>query len=254
MQEKCPVCGKIISANENKCSECGFTELHKTFISKIDAEEWIEKVVKPYKIKYEESKHRKITENKSKAQNNNHINKAQTIYFHEGIYTGDIVNGKRHGYGEMRYMSGNVYKGEWVDNLINGRGKYKWHYGDIYEGEWIRGKKHGHGKYMWSDGQTYEGNYIDDKRHGYGEMRYADGTTYKGQWENGKQKPYNQQTSKQLPASNNKKEENNLVVNLVGLLGFAGAGFFIGLLFGGGSVSCGFAGMLGFVIGFMFMN
>lgn len=78
MQEKCPVCGKIISASENKCSECGFTELHKTFISKIDAEEWIEIVVKPYKEKYEESK-----------RNNN----IQTLYVYNGTYTGEVLNG-----------------------------------------------------------------------------------------------------------------------------------------------------------------
>ena len=55
MVEKCPVCKNNIKINDRACSVCGFTDLHREFITKEDGELWIKNVVEPYKKKYEES-------------------------------------------------------------------------------------------------------------------------------------------------------------------------------------------------------
>lgn len=54
MRELCPVCKTEVAENDIKCKNCGFDDLHKIFISKIDAEEWIEKIVTPKRKEYEQ--------------------------------------------------------------------------------------------------------------------------------------------------------------------------------------------------------
>lgn len=55
MTEKCPVCKNNIKENDKFCSVCGFTDLHREFITKEDGELWLKNVVLPYRKKYEES-------------------------------------------------------------------------------------------------------------------------------------------------------------------------------------------------------
>ncbi|XP_021267280.1 radial spoke head 10 homolog B2 isoform X2 [Numida meleagris] len=50
-------------------------------------------------------------------------------------YTGDFVNGERHGRGRFIYASGAVYDGEWVHNKKHGKGKFVFKNGNVYEGE-----------------------------------------------------------------------------------------------------------------------
>ena len=40
-------------------------------------------------------------------------------------YKGQMVDGKKHGWGEMRWINGNYYKGFWIENKIHGKGLYK---------------------------------------------------------------------------------------------------------------------------------
>ena len=54
MAEKCWVCNSEININDTKCPVCGFADLHKDFISKEDAENWMKTVVEPYRVKYNE--------------------------------------------------------------------------------------------------------------------------------------------------------------------------------------------------------
>ena len=121
------------------------------------------------------------------------------------VYSGDVLNGKRHGKGKCTWEDGEVYEGEWQNDKRNGRGKYifadgrvyegeykdgkhhgigKFIYddGDIYDGEWKDGKKDGRGKYTWPDGDVYEGEYKDGKRNGRGKYTFADGRVYDGEW------------------------------------------------------------------------
>ena len=54
MTEKCMVCKAEINIGDTKCPVCGFADLHKDFISKEDAENWMKAVVEPYREKYNE--------------------------------------------------------------------------------------------------------------------------------------------------------------------------------------------------------
>ena len=40
-------------------------------------------------------------------------------------YSGQMVDGKKHGWGEMKWINGNYYKGYWIQNKLNGKGLYK---------------------------------------------------------------------------------------------------------------------------------
>ena len=52
----CPACKTPNLINATQCTNCGFTELSRTFISTEDASDWFEKVVIPHRIKWEQSK------------------------------------------------------------------------------------------------------------------------------------------------------------------------------------------------------
>ena len=38
---------------------------------------------------------------------------AETLYFGDAVYTGDVANGKPHGQGSMEHTSGQTYVGEY---------------------------------------------------------------------------------------------------------------------------------------------
>lgn len=56
MSNFCPVCKNTINDNTIKCDVCNFTDLHREFITKEDAQEWLDNVVLPYRQQWEESK------------------------------------------------------------------------------------------------------------------------------------------------------------------------------------------------------
>ena len=41
---------------------------------------------------------------------------------YEGVYVGQIMDGKRNGYGKMTYSTGETYEGNWKNNKWNGQG------------------------------------------------------------------------------------------------------------------------------------
>ena len=49
----CPICDEPYTSTEKICALCKFSELNKKFICKDDADEWLKKVVHPYKTIYE---------------------------------------------------------------------------------------------------------------------------------------------------------------------------------------------------------
>ena len=52
MSSFCPVCKNTINDDTVKCSVCNFTDLHREFISKEDAQEWLDTIVLPYREKW----------------------------------------------------------------------------------------------------------------------------------------------------------------------------------------------------------
>lgn len=45
--QKCPVCKAPIHGNDSECEVCGFDQLHRVFVTEVDAEQWISNTVLP---------------------------------------------------------------------------------------------------------------------------------------------------------------------------------------------------------------
>ena len=81
--------------------------------------------------------------------------KTETIRYNDGcVYTGQVVNGKRHGKGTLTWPSGSVYEGDWRDDKRTGKGKYTWSSGNVYEGDFVDGNFTGKGKKIWANGSV----------------------------------------------------------------------------------------------------
>ena len=97
--------------------------------------------------------------------------KAVLNYADGSIYTGDVVDDVREGYGEMRFDNGDVYSGEWKNDTMTGQGKLKYHEGNIYkydeyDEQMINGRRSGYGTMIWSNGEKYIGEWRKCEMHG----------------------------------------------------------------------------------------
>jgi hypothetical protein len=121
--------------------------------------------------------------------------KEHVIKYTNGKYEGEIVNGKRHGYGIMTWSDGDVYAGYWVDDNRTGKGEYTWdnpetNYAKYYKGEFLNGELHGKGEIYYVGGGHYIGDFINGKRTGTGEYYWNNGDSYKGEFLNGSKEGY----------------------------------------------------------------
>ena len=87
-------------------------------------------------------------------------------YYADGSkYSGDIVNGKRHGLGIYFWPTGHKYMGEWRHSKIHGRGIFIWPNGNKYIGEFKNNRASGgwlyktNGRKTWAY-QDLEGRWI----------------------------------------------------------------------------------------------
>lgn len=120
----------------------------------------------------------------------------------KGVYTGDLLGGKRNGQGTLRsrgedggeetYVgtwsddrknglgvlktSAFTYEGEFKNDQPNGKGVQKFVNGDGYEGGWVNGKRQGFGSYRWANGVVSEGDWFEDERSGFNFRTARDGT------------------------------------------------------------------------------
>ena len=106
------------------------------------------------------------------------------------IYTGQILNGKQHGYGIQEWSDGAKYEGEWENGRTNGYGTFYHPGGDIYKGYWKDDKANGRGVYTSIEGIEYDGEWKDDCQDGYGIEKWNDGSKYKGHYKKGKKEGY----------------------------------------------------------------
>jgi hypothetical protein len=147
-------------------------------------------------------------------------------YKSASTYSGEFLNGKKHGYGIFQWLDGKEYQGYFADDeahgagiciLADGRKKemlYRkgvpvatsWmsltgfdgdcRYGHFsFKGEysgWFKGNvkegfvPHGRGRMVYVNGSVYTGQWKDGKMHGNGNIHWDDGSSYIGQWKNGK--------------------------------------------------------------------
>lgn len=131
----------------------------------------------------------------------------QIIFYENGNYQGETINGMKHGKGKMIFKSGDIYEGEWindnkngygiyifkdntiyegnwVNNRIEGKGKHTFKDNTIYIGDWVNNNREGNGKYIYTNGNIYDGDWLNDKKHGNGQIIFEDGDVYKGIWIN----------------------------------------------------------------------
>jgi hypothetical protein len=116
-------------------------------------------------------------------------------------YEGSFLNKKRHGRGQLRFVTtGEEYTGEFDDDRIHGQGVYKFRDGSVYTGYFQHNMKHGNGEMRYSNGDIYVGFWRYGKRHGKGIAKYSRGieydimrggkvkfgACYDGEWENDK--------------------------------------------------------------------
>jgi len=102
-----------------------------------------------------------------------------------GIYDGELVDGKKSGFGIMKYKDGDVYKGEWKNDKREGKGTMTYNpdnsdtYGE-YTGDWKNDKRDGLGIMKYKDGDVYdfyEGEWKEGEKNGdgKGKLKYSNG-------------------------------------------------------------------------------
>ncbi|XDV44656.1 hypothetical protein PO909_012905 [Leuciscus waleckii] len=90
----------------------------------------------------------------------------------EQQYSGQWLNGIQDGKGThtwfckrvpcSQYPRMNEYTGEFVQGMRHGQGQFLYASGAVYSGEWKHDKKHGQGKYTFENGRVYEGKFNKD--------------------------------------------------------------------------------------------
>ena len=121
---------------------------------------------------------------------NNEIKYVENLRIQNAIYTGQVLNGKRHGRGTQIWDDGAKYEGDWENDKSNGYGTFYHTDGDVYQGYWKNNRANGKGIYISADGGRYEGFWIDDVQNGLGTEKWNDGSSYKGNYNMGKKEGY----------------------------------------------------------------
>jgi len=111
-------------------------------------------------------------------------------YKDNSIYNGNVLNGVKEGYGELKFEDGTIYKGEFKNDKFNGKGKIIFSNGREYEGEFKNNKMDGEGKFTWEDGKQYIGKYNDNIKQGRGKLCWNNDKYYEGEWFNNKPHGY----------------------------------------------------------------
>ena len=112
-------------------------------------------------------------------------------------YSGDWVEGVKHGQGVFTLGDGSEYEGQFANGEIQGHGLRKWPNGSSYSGEFHRGEMHGgarsvaiflhraasscaDGIFIYANGDKYEGGFKGNKRDGEGRIECANGNSFAG--------------------------------------------------------------------------
>lgn len=128
--------------------------------------------------------------NLNKNYNPNTQQYVKDFRYQNAIFTGNLMEGMRHGKGIQIWDDGAKYDGDWKFDQANGYGTFYYIDGDIYQGQWENDKANGEGTYYNVDGATYQGEWKDDLQDGYGCEQWKDGSSYKGYYKYGMKNGY----------------------------------------------------------------
>ena len=100
-------------------------------------------------------------------------------------YNGQIINGKKNGFGKMNYENGDLYEGLWKDGLREGEGTLINNNGDKYYGIWENDSLKDKIEIEYINGDIYKGNLKEGKKNGFGIYTYKLlNIVYEGYFEN----------------------------------------------------------------------
>lgn len=100
------------------------------------------------------------------------------------VRTGYSVYDNIYWLGECKYDDGTTYSGDWMNGMRHGLGKIVETNGYMYYGWWEDDMRHGQGEASYQDGSVYDGDWKYDKKYGFGKITRPDGTSYEGEWIN----------------------------------------------------------------------
>lgn len=81
-----------------------------------------------------------------------------------GWYEGEVVNGRREGFGIQLDIDRARYDGHWKEDAQHGTGRATFAFGGSYDGEWKNGKFDGKGVIVYAgSGHKYEGQFADGR-------------------------------------------------------------------------------------------
>ncbi len=138
------------------------------------------------------------------------------INYKDGVYIGEALANRPHGFGTKLFTSGNKYEGYWNIGLRNGQGTYTFANGESWTGEWKNdsawngtgvlcfteknvsyryegslkdGKQCGACKYYVNNMLRKSGMFVDGVLHGMGTSYLSNGRSCSGEFKNGR--PWN---------------------------------------------------------------
>lgn len=107
---------------------------------------------------------------------------ATTLTLPDGaIYEGELLNGRLHGEGSLRWPGGSSYIGGFKNGLMQGEGTYTFADGSVYVGGFVAGAQQGSGQLTDAYGNIYQGTY-EQNEFIEGTMTDAQGTVYEGRF------------------------------------------------------------------------
>jgi predicted permease len=92
-----------------------------------------------------------------------HGDASRAVHDDGGIYDGEWLDKKKHGYGCYKYPSGATYEGQWKNNVKDGLGVYTYGKGGSYAGEFKRGRFDGTGIRVLRTGAVKAGLWEDNE-------------------------------------------------------------------------------------------
>ena len=115
-------------------------------------------------------------------------------YYHSLVFTGEYLNGKRHGHGKEYNKNGEIkFEGEYLNGKRDGYGKEFNKFGKVkYDGVYLKGNKWNGKGYGVCNNIVYEiknGNGFSKEYHYNGQRKFEG--EYRNGWKHGKAKEYN---------------------------------------------------------------
>jgi hypothetical protein len=110
--------------------------------------------------------------------------------YKNGVYEGEFVNGKFHGFGIYQFKAGKEnrgdrYVGNFRDGQMTSNGTYYFANGEKYIGNFEDGQRSGYGTQYLKNGDRFSGEWKYDQFHGFGKLTFPFGEVYEGHFAHG---------------------------------------------------------------------